>query len=121
MNAHHIIMVVGGWILFALFLAILFSMLKEVMKIEAWKERVAMEMCSRFNVRSDRAWEIVERAYPTRKAMYVVERVNPRLEAMRLFWVSADSGEWMPAHFNDRKLPESLYFHPSWGGMIVEA
>ena len=115
-------LVVAVWLAIALASAIAYSLYQERNKVLFWKDQIADRLVKRFNVNYLTAWSIVDEAYPWAAVMYKTEVLeHPDVLALRLFWYKADKSHWMPHHFNDRRLPEELYQHHSWGGIIVEA
>jgi hypothetical protein len=87
-----------------------------------WKEEIADELVRSFNVDYLEAFRMVDSMFPFRSVMYRTEDMDqPNAIALKLFWHRADNSGWMPHHFNSHQLPEVLYNHRSWGGIIVEA
>src|SRR5579859_803448 len=115
-------LIVGIWFAIALASAIVFSLHRERNKVLFWKDQIATSLVKRFNVNYFTAFSIVDKTYPLETVMYKTELLErTEVLALRIFWNMADKSHWMPHHFNDRQLPEELYFHHTWGGIIVEA
>lgn len=98
------------------------SIMFERNKIFLWKVEITDELSSHFNVDYREAFRMVDELFPFTSVMYRTEDMDqPNAIALKLFWQRADQSGWMPHHFNSRQLPEVLYNHRSWGGIIVEA
>jgi hypothetical protein len=117
---HTIVTIILTWIAIALGVAILFSIQLELTKIQRWKEQVKEKLFDNYGVRYETSQSLLDKYFPTRKVMYLT-KIDPVFVANHLFWLQADKCQWMPSHFENRKLPDMLYYHDSWGGIIVEA
>jgi hypothetical protein len=110
------------WVAVGVVIAALFSISKEKDRVFVWKDEVATELYEQFNVDYRIAFQIVDGTFSTWSLMYKTGMAGiPRAVALRLFWRKADESGWMPHHFNKRIMPDELYHHHSWGGIIVEA
>jgi len=119
MTLHTCVTVLLIWVAVALGFGILVSIRAQLEIVAAWKVDVVYNLTD-WHVRSSVAWRLVEEKYPTWQMMYVTESFLPIRVANELFWKQADESKWIPAHFENSLLPEALYYHPSWGGVIVE-
>lgn len=110
------------WVAACIAVAALFSISKEMDRVFVWKDAVATELCRQFNVDYRVAFNMVDATFDTKTVIYKTHLLGSvQVIAMRLFWRKADEFGWMPHHFIGRALPEALYKHHSWGGIIVEA
>lgn len=110
------------WVALAVAVAAAFSIFKEREKTLEWKCEIAQVLWTQYNVDYYEAFKLIDAELPDRKVMYKTELFPDvtRLASI-LFWRRADNSGWMPHHFTNRQLPPALYFHKSWGGIIVDA
>lgn len=109
------------WVIAALAGGILFSVWAEYNKAKAWTKVVTEFLYQNANVRYEIAVILVDRYYPLHQVMYSLNKTSPAFGATKMFWNMANDHAWRPVHFNDRRLPDVLYIHPTWGGIVVEA
>lgn len=115
-------LVIIFWSAIAVAVSAAFSIYKQHDRVFVWKDEIADELVEHFNVDYREAFRIVDSAFSFRTVMYKTHLMErPNAIALRLFWHRADRAEWMPHHFISRQLPEALYTHPSWGGIVVDA
>jgi hypothetical protein len=119
---HAIVTIVLVWVAIAIGISILYSLNGQVIKVELWKREVARSMHKNHNVTPDVARTIVDARYRFAEVAYLTDTTafNVLGVANELFWNEAQAETLTPAHFVNRQLPEELYFHPTWGGVIVE-